>query len=55
MDLFKKLTAQEEMQFRKYAQENNPPDLNDWEIYHPICREEWIKRGIQPSDSQKEN
>lgn len=55
--LFKRLTVEEEKQFRAYAQENEPPDMNHWEIYHPICREEWIARGIHPSiegeDSEK--
>ena len=46
--LFKSLTDKEEELFRKYARENDPPKLADWELYHPICREEWEKRGIRP-------
>jgi hypothetical protein len=45
--LFKVLNPEEEKEFREYAQENDPPDLQSWDIYHPVCREEWEKRGIQ--------
>ena len=48
--MFKRLTVEEEKQFRAYAQENDPPDMNSWFIYHPVCREEWIKRGIIPQE-----
>jgi hypothetical protein len=46
--LFRKLSPDEEIEFRQYAQENDPPDITHWEIYHPVCRDEWIKRGIKP-------
>lgn len=47
-ELFKKLSPKKEKQFRDWAIKNDPPKLTDWEIYHPVCREEWIKRGINP-------
>ena len=49
--LFKSLSDEEEQDFRRYAQENDPPNLDSWDIYHPVCREEWTKRGIGPSKS----
>ncbi len=45
---FRKLSAREENEFRQYARENDPPNLERWEIYHPVCREEWEARGITP-------
>jgi hypothetical protein len=52
--LFKKLSKKEEKEFRTYAQENNPPDMHHWFIYHPVCREEWEKRGIVLPARQKD-
>ena len=46
--LFRKLSPQEEEQFRQHARENDPPNLAHWNVYHPVCREEWTKRGIVP-------
>lgn len=46
--LFRDLSPEEETEFREYAQENDPPNLGRWEIYHPVCREEWTKRGLAP-------
>jgi hypothetical protein len=46
--IFRELNPQVEQEFREYARENDPLDINNWEAYHPICREEWIKRGIKP-------
>jgi len=44
--LFKNLDAQEEQDFRQWAIDNDPPNLENWVVYHPVCREEWEKRGI---------
>ena len=44
---FKQLSPEEEKGFRKYAQETDPDKLEDWGIYHPVCRDEWLKRGIE--------
>ena len=44
--LFRDLTDEEEAQFRKHAQENDPPKGTPWSIMHPVCVEEWIKRGL---------
>ncbi len=46
--LFRSLTDKEEADFREYARENDPPHLAGWATYHPVCREEWRKRGIKP-------
>jgi len=46
--LFRELSAVEENKFRQWAKTNDPPHLDRWTIYHPICRDEWIKRGIRP-------
>ena len=45
--LFRKLTEEEEEDFREYARENSP-DLAKWELLHPVCRAEWIRRGQGP-------
>jgi hypothetical protein len=49
--LFRELTPEEEQSFCEYAETNNPPDLASWELYHPVCREVWIKRGVGPTGS----
>lgn len=46
--LFKPLDDMDEQEFRQYARDNDPEDLSRWSIYHPVCREEWEKRGIHP-------
>jgi hypothetical protein len=46
--MFRSLTDAEEEQFREYARENDPPNGKSWAVYHPVCREEWIKRGLAP-------
>lgn len=46
--LFRDLDDNEEQQFREWARINDPPDLKSWELYHPVCRDEWEKRGIKP-------
>ncbi len=45
---FRYLTPREVEEFREYARKNDPPRLDSWYAYHPICREEWEKRGIHP-------
>jgi hypothetical protein len=47
MQLFRKLNPAEEREFRAWA-EANDPDMSKWETYHPVCRDEWIQRGIYP-------
>jgi len=47
-DMFRDLSPEEEQEFRQWARENDPPNLQSWEIYHPVCRDEWMKRGIKP-------
>ena len=48
--LFRSLTNEEEQQFREHARIEPPEDLSKWRIYHPVCRAEWVKRGITPMD-----
>jgi hypothetical protein len=52
-EFFRKLNEIEEKKYREYAIKNDPPDINNWYIYHPICREEWIKRGINPPQKEE--
>lgn len=44
--IFRELTKEEEEDFRQYAKYNDPPKMASWELYHPVCRDEWEKRGI---------
>ena len=53
--IFRSLTDEEENQFRSWAQKNAPEDLAKWEIYHPVCRQEWERRGIHPNDGIQPN
>ena len=46
--LFRKLTPDEIREFQDHATQNDPPDLEKWDIYHPVCREVWCKRGKCP-------
>ena len=46
--MFRTLDEKEEREFREYAKTTDPPDLSSWSLYHPVCREEWTKRGITP-------
>jgi hypothetical protein len=50
--IFKELTEAEEKTFREYAKTHNPEN-DDWEIYHPVCREVWTERGLKPKPPQK--
>jgi hypothetical protein len=45
---FQELTPEKDREFREYARNNDPPKMENWMAYHPVCREEWIKRGIKP-------
>ena len=49
--LFRALFDEEEAEFTLYASLNPPEDLSKWEIYHPICRAEWVRQGIKPSSN----
>ena len=44
--LFRSLNDEEEREFREYAQKNDPAGGTPWSILHPVCREEWLKRGL---------
>lgn len=46
--LFKTLTPEETHAFEQYARDNDPPDLANWTLYHPVCRAVWTARGIGP-------
>lgn len=44
---FIKLDSEEEESHRQYAREHDP-DSAQWNIYHPVCRDEWSKLGKKP-------
>jgi hypothetical protein len=47
--LFKKLSAEEEKRFRQHARRFGvPPEAENWDLFHPVCREEWEKMGLKP-------
>lgn len=46
--IFQKIKPEKERELRQYAQKNDPPNIENWNAYHPVCREEWLKRGIHP-------
>ena len=52
---FLKLSEAEEKKFRDFAIKNDPPYMDNWYIYHPICREEWEKRGFRPPPKEPRN
>jgi len=48
---FRSLNDQEEQEFRQDARDNDPePRPWGWALYHPVCREEWLARGLVPYD-----
>lgn len=50
--IFRTLSSEEEKEFRDYAKTNDP-EPGKWSIYHPVCREEWTKRGFdRPKESE---
>lgn len=51
--MFKELTPEQELEFRQYAMNDRCPDLDKWEIYHPVCRDQWRKNAnVEESDEQ---
>jgi hypothetical protein len=44
---FKVLTPTEVIAFQEYAR-THEPNWDEWDIYHPICRAEWIRLGKGP-------
>lgn len=44
---FRTLTWEEIAQFKRHAQTHDP-DPEKWDIYHPVCRAEWIRLGKEP-------
>jgi hypothetical protein len=47
MNLFRDLTEEEAEAFRAYAR-THEPELDKWEILHPVCRAEWVRLGKGP-------
>lgn len=41
--LHRSLTDRAEKQFRQHAREHAPLDGSDWRVFHPVCRQEWIR------------
>jgi hypothetical protein len=33
---------------KAYAKVHDPPNIKNWWLYSPVCREVWMKRGIKP-------
>lgn len=42
---FRTLDDKEAREFIEYALNNDPPDYDQWLVYHPLCREIWILIG----------
>ncbi len=49
--MFTSLNDEEEKAFRDYARTTDPERMQSWEIYHPVYRQEWQRRGILPFES----
>lgn len=47
--MFQSLSDEKEKDFRDYARETDPPKLENWVAYHPVCRQTWIERDIMPT------
>ena len=52
--IFRDLTPEEEREFQAYATANPPPNLEDWELYHPACRDVWCTQGRCPHSDHHE-
>jgi hypothetical protein len=48
--LFRPLTATERAQFEQHARETDPPRMDSWQVFHPVCRAVWMARGLCPDD-----
>jgi len=42
------LSAQKAAEYRQWARDNDPPNPEWWENYHPECRNIWLKKGLMP-------
>lgn len=43
---FRDLNEAETLEFQQYA-ETHDPDMEKWDIYHPVCRAIWEQRGFK--------
>jgi hypothetical protein len=50
--IFRELSETEAERFREYARAHDP-EPGSWEIYHPVCREEWTRLGKAPKHDDK--
>ena len=50
--MFRPLTDEDEEEFRAYGRFHKPIRPMDWRLYHPVVREEWLKRGLTPPEEQ---
>jgi len=48
--LFRSLTLKEVNSFRDHASRTYPDPIDSWNVFHPVCRQEWIRRGIMPKN-----
>jgi hypothetical protein len=49
--MFRNLTPEEAIEFIKGALRDYPPNMEHWEIYHPVSRMTWLMCGVGPKES----
>ena len=47
---FRALSPAEIEKFQAYAREHEP-DLSKWDLFHPVCRAEWVRLGKGPKET----
>lgn len=50
--LFRALNAYDYKKFLEDAAVSDPPNMEHWEIYHPVSRQGWEARGIHPDKKE---
>ena len=48
--MFRHLNEEETKEFQQYAETTDPDPNKSWSIYHPVCREVWVRRGLSPQE-----
>lgn len=43
--MFDLLMPERAEEFRVFARANGPTDSESWSLFHPTCRDEWVKAG----------
>ena len=49
--MFRNLTDAEEEEYREYARTHDF-DPKRWEVYHPVCRAEWVRLEKVPNGKE---